>query len=193
MKLRKCDAETMPKLLSLLNGAKQLRGLFDIKTWLEPCLNNIKKHSKPLHFKFSRDISQKVVMQYRANSSRPWIPTEETMLHSIPTGKPQLLLPPNFHKIDIAVIKKNIEKQQYNMSGEGEYNWWLQYLEYLKLVKDNKDVLLDYAKREADWLLPKLMNKQKLLESSNVDIEGHLLELLDKELDDHKVCTQTIF
>lgn len=56
MKLRNSDAETMPKLLSLLNNAKQLRGLLDIKSWIEPCLNNIKKHSKPLHFKFRRDI-----------------------------------------------------------------------------------------------------------------------------------------
>ncbi|XP_061195044.1 uncharacterized protein LOC133203240 [Saccostrea echinata] len=110
MKLRKSDAETMPKLLSLLNGAKQLRGLFDIKTWLEPCLNQIKKHSKPLHFKFNRDISQRVVMHYRPNSSRPWTPTVETMLHAVPSGKPQILIPPNFHKIDTAAIRKNIEK-----------------------------------------------------------------------------------
>lgn len=60
-------------------------------------------------------------------------------------------------------------------------------MKYLQLVKDNKDALFDYAKREADWLLPKLMNKQKLTENSNADIEHHLLEMLDRELDDHEV------
>lgn len=158
MKLRKADAETMPQLLSLLNGANQLRGLFDIKAWLEPCLNNIKKHSKPLHFKFSKDVSQKTVMQYRANSNRPWNFTDEAILHSIPSGQPRLLLPPNFHKIEISAIRKNIEKQQYNFSGDGQYNWWLQYLDYLQIVKNNQDTMIDYAKRGAEWLIPILMN-----------------------------------
>lgn len=62
----------------------------------------------------------------------------------------------------------------------------------IQLVKDNKDALFDYAKREADWLLPKLMNKQKLTENSNADIEHHLLEMLDRELDDHEVCAKNI-
>ena len=187
MKLRKADAETMPQLLSLLNGANQLRGLFDIKAWLEPCLNNIKKHSKPLHFKFSKDVTQKTVMQYRANSNRPWNFTDEAILHSIPSGQPRLLLPPNFHKIEISAIRKNIEKQQYNFSGDGQYNWWLQYLDYLQLVKNNKDTMIDYAKRGAEWLIPILMNKQKPSENSNADIDGHLFEMLDRELDDHEV------
>ncbi|XP_062576087.1 uncharacterized protein LOC134237971 [Saccostrea cucullata] len=186
-KLRKSDAETMPKLLALLNGAKQLRGLFDLKTWLEPCLNQIKKHSKPLHFKFSRDTSKKVVMHYRPNSSRPWSPTEETMLHTVPPGKPKPLVPPSFHKIDIEAIRRNVEKQQYHMSGGSEYMWWQQYLEYLQLVKTNEDVMSDYAKKEADWLLPKLMDKQQKKQSSSDEIESHLHELLDRELDDHKI------
>ena len=106
-------------------------------------------------------------MHYRANRSRPWVPTEETILHSVPSGKLQLLLPSNFHKINIAMIWKNIEKQQYKMAGEGECNWWLQYLEYLQLVKDNKDMLFDYAIREADWLLPNCMNRQKVVDMGN--------------------------
>ena len=73
------------------------------------------------------------------------------------------------------------------MAGEGECNWWLQYLEYLQLVKDNKDMLFDYAIREADCFLPNCMNRQKVVDSSNGDVEGHLLELLDKELDDLKL------
>lgn len=132
-------------------------------------------------------------MQYRANSSRPWTCTEETMLHSIPSGKPQVLIPPNFHKIDLSAVRRNIEKQQNNFSGDSEYKWWLQYLKYLQLVKDDKDSLFDYANIEADWLLPKLMNLQKLTENSNADIENHLLEMLDRELDDHEVCAKYIF
>lgn len=108
------------------------------------------------------------------------------MLHSIVSGKPQVLIPPNFHKIDLSAVRRNIEKQQYNFSGDSEYKWWLQYLKYLQLVKDDKDSLFDYANREADWLLPKLMNLQKT-ENSNADIENQLLEMLDRELDDHEV------
>ena len=31
------------------------------------------------------------------------------------------------------------------------------------------------------------MNKQKPSENSNADIDGHLFEMLDRELDDHEV------
>ena len=39
-----------------------------------------------------------------------------------------------------------------------DFNWWLQYLDYLQLVKNNKNTMIDYAKRGTDWLIPTLMN-----------------------------------
>lgn len=60
-------------------------------------------------------------------------------------------------------------------------------MDYLQLVKNNKDTMIDYAKRGAEWLIPILMNKQKPSENSNADIDGHLFEMLDRELDDHEV------
>ncbi|XP_061190665.1 uncharacterized protein LOC133198638 [Saccostrea echinata] len=188
MRLRRSEAETMPKLLNILNGAKQLRGLFDIKSWLQPHLREIKHHSKPLHFKFSRNEAQKITMQYRTNSNRTWKTTEEEgILNGIPLGEPRILLPSNFHKIDLPNIRNNIQKHQYNMSDEGQFRWWISYLEYLQVVKDDERSLNDYALEGAIWLLPQLEGKQRKSEEVLVEINSHLLEMLDKELDDYKV------
>ena len=131
MKLRKADAETMPQLLSLLNGANQLRGLFDIKAWLEPCLNNIKKHSKPLHFKFNKDVTQKTVMQDRANSNRPWNFTDEAILIQFHLDNHDYF----YHQISIKLKYQQYEKTLKNnntislemASTVGGYSIWTTY------------------------------------------------------------------
>ena len=52
--LKTNDAVTLPRLLALFPNAVQLRGLYNFKEWVEPYLNEIQHHSKPLHFLFRK-------------------------------------------------------------------------------------------------------------------------------------------
>ena len=56
--LRKTDAHTLVRLLHLLPNSEQTKGLYDIKKWMEPYINNIMHHSKPLHFQFKKNFDR---------------------------------------------------------------------------------------------------------------------------------------
>ncbi|XP_061170326.1 uncharacterized protein LOC133179637 [Saccostrea echinata] len=188
MRLRRCETETMPKLLNILNGAKQSRGLFDIKSWLQPHLREIKHHSQPLLFKFSRNETQKITMQYRTNSNRTWKTTgEEGIFNGISLDEPRILLPSNFQADRLTKQKQHSETPVYNMSDEGQFRWWISYLQYLQVVKDDEHSLNDYALEGAIWLLPQLEGKQRKSEEVLVEINRHRLEMVHKELDDYKI------
>ena len=85
--LQRNESETMPQLLSLLNGSRQAHELFDIKSLITPYLNAIKQHSKPLHFRFNQSTSSdsNIVFGYRSNCKRPLEILEQTLLIDIPT------------------------------------------------------------------------------------------------------------
>ena len=86
------------------------QGLYDVKGWLEPYINTTSRHSKPLHFKFSKDSSCNTVMSYRGRCTRPWMSTAHPILTAIPSGHPSILLPPMFHKINTDALRKNIDR-----------------------------------------------------------------------------------
>lgn len=59
--LRRKDAETMPRLKTMLPNVNEVEVLYDIRQWLTPNLNDIRKHTGPLHYKFSRDLASQEV------------------------------------------------------------------------------------------------------------------------------------
>ena len=193
-KLRREDAETIPKLQMMLGRCRKVQGLFDIKTWLEPHLNKLQHHSKPLHFKFHRDVNDAILVSYRGNRDRPWIALQTPVLSGIPEGEPKILIPPNFANIDTSGIRSNIEKYRFQFTGgDVQYNWWMRFLADVDEIQLSKEKLNEYASDGAMWLFPHLLNRN--IEEPEDDNEvmnvAVLAEALDKELDDPVVSGMT--
>lgn len=51
-----------------------LKNVFDVKSWLEPCLNSLFNHSRPHIFRFRRGLSGSAEMHYKHWSDSPWEP-----------------------------------------------------------------------------------------------------------------------
>ena len=104
-----------------------------------------------------------------------------------PSGQPDVLLAPNMNKIDIPLVRANVEKHKFNMSGgDTQYRWWLRFLKELGEIKEDRNRLEQYSSRGAFWLLPFLLNRQRKRTNTKCKIADHLVELIDKELDEHK-------
>ena len=43
------DAETLPKLKEMLPNVKDVTTIYDIRSWITPFINDIRKHTVPLH------------------------------------------------------------------------------------------------------------------------------------------------
>lgn len=125
-KLRKVDAETLPQLQRVLNVGRILHGLYDIKDWLSPCINQYYHHSKPLHFRFQDTDGNQASVSYGENSERPWKTILQNLLTSIPRGTPEILIPLNFHNINFSGQRNNIEKYRYQFSNQSFYKWWME-------------------------------------------------------------------
>lgn len=187
--LRTNDAETLPKFLHIIDGSRRLQGLFDIKAWLIPHLNDIQHHSEPLHFKFNTDSANDVCVWYRGNSTRPWIRLENTLLMDVPKGQPEILLPSQLHKLDMKALQICVDKSRYSMSGgEGQYRWWQMFLADLANINESYERKVEYARNEARWTLPNLRNKAHLHAKAPTEpVSQYLQSLMDKELDDPNV------
>ena len=152
-------------------------------------INDLKYQCDPLHYKFSRDSSGGIYVRYKGNSTRPWIPMDHPVLSRVPPGQPNILLPSQVHKLDLKAIRRCIERCRYNMSGgEGQYRWWTAFLTSLNNLNQSEEEKDAYAREDANWALPQLRHKARLhLSTPKRPVPSHLLEMIDKELDDPKV------
>ena len=180
----------MPRLLNLLD-AKRLHGLFDIKTWLTPHINRIQHHSKPLHFKFSKGHSDNIVFQYKGRHNQPWTSADNTILDKIPNGKPKVLTPPNFSKIDFNNLEKNVDRAKFLFSDSSQLTWWKSFISNMLKIKQSPAKTMEYAKTEAQWTLPSLpkqSNRQDNAPSTSSAITPEVQNMLDQELQNPRVC-----
>ncbi|XP_053403787.1 uncharacterized protein LOC123534087 [Mercenaria mercenaria] len=184
--LRRNDTETLPALLHVLPNTIQTRGLFDIKQWLEPCINKVTNHSKPLHFKFCKMADSKVSFQFKSSSPKDWTLSEITLLDDIPNGTPDILIPPHFGKIITHSLTDNILKHKYNME-DRQFWWWQRFIAEIEKISTNDTKLQEYAAHEAVWLLPYLNTVAEGSPAKEIKLKPHLTEMLDKELEDHQV------
>ena len=186
--LRRNDAETLPALLQIIPNAMQTRGLFDIKEWLSPCINKITNHSRPLHFKFSA-VADEVCMHYKSSCGKSWIHSESLLLHHTPVGAPEILLPQHVNKIVIASLKENIFRHKYNLE-DRQFWWWQRFCDEIQKIQTQENSRKLYAEAEAKWLLPDLRpihDRTSMSLGKDVRPQAYLVEMIDKELDDHKV------
>ncbi|XP_062566153.1 uncharacterized protein LOC134228510, partial [Saccostrea cucullata] len=190
--LRRNEAGTIPRLLSLIPNTRQLRGLYDIKNWLTPCLNSVAHHTKPHHFRFRRNEENKIITEYKGSHNSQWKQLQRPILKQIPRGLPKILKPQNFHKINIDALEKNIDRSKFLFSDQNQFQWWRRFTAYLRDLQSDTRMQLEYAKEHARWLLP-LLPKQKdnldrQAEQSRINPELH--EMVDKELDEPQVQMQ---
>lgn len=186
--LRTNDAVTIPGLQQIVGTSELTRGLFDMKTWISPALNNIKKHSKPLHFLFTKADDDSVAFQYKSSCNQTWFTHQGPgVLSYTPEGIPPIVIPPNFDKINLHQLSDNIKRHTHCMS-ERQQGWWIRFVAEIKRIQENPAYRNRYAEYNAVWVFPMLRNKMYLRPAKNAVIRPHLLEMMDKELDCHEVC-----
>ncbi|CAG2216886.1 unnamed protein product [Mytilus edulis] len=113
--LRRNDAEKIPELLDLLPNPSNLIWQYDIRNWLQPFIADVRKHIKPLHYRFTMDeVSNKIKLCYKSNHAGPWkISTSGMFMFNdkgeveLPKGVPKVSTPV-FDKIFIEKIESGI-------------------------------------------------------------------------------------
>ena len=133
-KLKKNDAETIPHLKELLPDPTDLENMLDIKTWLQPSLSVVKKHTGPHHYRFSRQNGD-VVGHYKSHQDKDWEKLDCSFFSWLPKRKPSILQP-NYENIDIEKLSKQIDAMKCMFKDEiPTIRWWNRFLETLKQTK----------------------------------------------------------
>lgn len=131
--LRHREAVTYEELLHVLPNSNKINHLFDIKSWIEPYVVDIKQHSKPLVFKFRKDLinPNKVNMFYKKGINKKWHYFQPGMFKTDmqgnilrPKGDPKLLSP-NYIDLDLDAKQKKMKDvwKKYFDSQKEEALW----------------------------------------------------------------------
>ncbi|CAC5388910.1 unnamed protein product [Mytilus coruscus] len=113
-RLKHTDATTLPELHQNLYNAQELNGCYNMSGWLDPCIAEVKNHSKSNIFRYRYDEENKSVnVYYRKNSEQPWktlrrgfFKVRPNGLPLLPTSNPPVLMA-SFHLLDMDVLKKS--------------------------------------------------------------------------------------
>ncbi len=169
-RLRRSDAETVPDLLHLLDNAEEVKGgLYDIKKWLTPCLNQPKKHTQPHHFRFLQTPRGAVESSFKGRHNSTWKKLDCGFLRNIPTGIPPVVLPDFSKNINLQSMGKELESTWSHHFGCAQSKpWWCSYLGYLTQLESSTRAKNIYAKGQNRWMLP-LLPKQPPLHRATID------------------------
>ena len=96
-------------------------------------------------------------------------------MSAIPKGEPSILLPPNFKNINISGLKTSIYRSQFHFTDKTSFRWWI------KFITDSAEKVEKYAKRQAFWLLPYLVNKTTRYVDEEEELNPAIAEALDRE------------
>lgn len=95
-KLRRNDAETLDDLIALLPSVTVINYVYDVRTWIQDSICDLRKHTRPLHYKL-RSNDAIVETFYKGKYDSPWKKLEGGILardnnHKIRTirGSPKL-------------------------------------------------------------------------------------------------------
>ena len=182
------EAETLPDLLSLLPDITEIKGgMYDVSGWLAPHINDVRKHTKPLHYKFTKSHNSCKV-HYKGQHDQPWKELAEPLFtRNIPSNSP-IILEPEFDKINIE--KKETACQQWknlfkDNPEESSFNWWRTWLAQLKDIRDNKRRQRLYIESEPKWILPQLPRQPAEIPSTVTDqtpsVPASLQQMLEAE------------
>ncbi|XP_078670993.1 uncharacterized protein LOC144911079 isoform X1 [Branchiostoma floridae x Branchiostoma belcheri] len=205
-RLRHEEARTPKRLLEILPDAAEMRGLYDVRGWLEPYIINIKGHSKVGMFRFrqSKTMKDRVDMFYRRSHDHKWkilrtgmFRTDNENVPVRPSGKPKLLLPV-FEKREINVgnlMTQKLPKWSPYLESEEEAKYWKEYLGQLKSASQSLPAKIRYASGDGTgWLLERLSPcdpaELEKGDGAETGISEELDRLLEEELESAEIVVQ---
>lgn len=170
--LRQQDAATVGNMVSLIPNCTELTSMYDIRSWMEPHIIDIRKHTKPFHYKFVRN-AMSVDVFYKGLFDMPWklLPSGGSMFITVqgnvqlPSGCPSLVIP----DFEVNVKPESLLKasKHWKLALDNECNmWWQRYISNLTAVSKSLEQRKSYAKYGAKWLLPDL---PKQVHVSNIE------------------------
>lgn len=189
----------MPDLLQLLPDPEQLIWMYNVRDWMDPFISDVRKHTKPLHYKFTLDqASDHVSFFYKASQQKPWKLAPSGMFLSdsngnihLPKGTPKVS-EPILDKIPLGKMESRLNDWRCLFSDQlqhEQFNWWKQHIAYLKRLNNDiafqkKDVL-----SKAKWMLNRLpkINIESPSSEEDTDPPTEIVNLLQQEVEEHDV------
>ena len=204
--LRTTDVETFPQLLGVSPNSQRLNAMYDVRSWISPCMmGSIKGHTRPHHFKFTRNNVGKVTVFTKGRQGSSWIALNSSFFKTNSSGN--VCLPKGIPKIEIVKFDKinpeSLEKQlSLHWSAlfsqkHDEVKWWKNYIKQLQKLKDNEECRVRYSRNYAKWLLPLLPKLRRDAssdeEGSNIDyIPQAAKQIIDAEMDNPTVTVSDV-
>lgn len=68
---RRNDAETLDDLVNLLPNVTGIKYVFDVRSWIEDNIRDVRKHTQPLHYKF-KNSGHVVEAFYKGKHDSAW-------------------------------------------------------------------------------------------------------------------------
>lgn len=149
-----------------------LKYVFDIKAWLEPYLNSVKRHVYPHAYKFFKRDGR-VTMRYKKwANDKTWLPDGPSlhMLNGKPRGIPVLVRPETKKLMDIKDLQESVKKCS-RLTNEDQM-WWSSFVNKEKAFRAkwataSADMLA--KEKRSEWQLDKLKNHRPVKAPSETD------------------------
>lgn len=199
VKLRKTSTVTVDDLHEIIQLSYQptpktfdVDMLFDVKSWLSPCIMPLKKHVYPHAFKFEIGREGNVMMNYKAwSADESWMTEDgENILKAMPEGKPRILVPDYRKSPSVETLIEKCQKCQVRFNNQ-QANWWANYIDTERTSRVSWHELSD-----VDWPLDdieqydqKSLKQSKLkLTADQLKMDENLKKLFEKSNNCPKVC-----
>lgn len=191
-KLRRNDAETLDDLIALLPSVTVINYVYDVRTWIQDSICDLRKHTRPLHYKF-RSNDAIVETFYKGKYDSPWKKLEGGILardnnHKIRTirGSPKLSQI-NFDGIGLQKISSHLNHWKCLFSDQidhTQFHWWKDFLKLWKKCEENASERRRQFLANAQWILPTLPKQQTADENEE---EFVLPDTIQNMMDDEQV------
>ena len=191
--LRTNDAETLPDLQLLLPSLTDVHTIYNVRDWLSPNILDVRKHTTPLHYKFSRS-SDLIKVSYKGQRDSPWREIESGLLKrnqngiiSKIRGIPKLV-PINFDGIGLEKIETKMKSWKCLFSDQidhSQFEWWKSFVTYWNSLKDSPAKCKKEVYDKAKWILPNLPRQPVTDETSEDEgsaVPQSIQTLLDAEV-----------
>lgn len=170
---------------------------YDIKKWIEPCLNNLKNHIYPHTYKFTKRNVEVMTKYKQWATDESWLPEgpgHQILAAKKPEGAPSLVRPDTHKMMEVNALADCVKKCKRLTADQKE--WWAEFVNNEKRYRQKwKDASEDYLGRvkESRWYLDKLRRHKPVAELQVNDPdqqqrESTLENLLDKANKCPEVC-----
>lgn len=186
--LQTTGCDTLDDLMSLLPSSEFVDHMFNVKGWLDEHLNQVSKHTEPLHFKFVRR-DNKLYNYYKGKNKECWKEMENSFFKmdvtgeiSLPGGIPSLLNE-NIDKIDTDRLTNQIKSLSVMFEKDASASWWHSFIdEKLKKGFCNN--------RRPNWILKDLPKQMEAISDptdNEMSVPVELNQLMSKETTEPQV------